>query len=62
MIMREHGIETNNIHFDTMIASFAINSTTGQHNLDSLAQEYLNHKMISIEEIIGSGKNQKKND
>jgi len=60
MIMREHGIETNNIHFDTMIASFAINSTTGQHNLDSLAQEYLNHKMISIEEIIGSGKNQKK--
>ncbi len=60
MIIREHGIEITNLFFDTMIASFLINSTSSQHNLNSLAQEYLNHKMISIEEVIGSGKNQKK--
>ena len=60
MIMREHGIETQNIYFDTMIAGFLINSTYGQHGLDNLAQEYLDYKMISIEEIIGTGKNQKK--
>jgi len=58
MIMRQHGIEVENIYFDTMIASFLINSTTSQHNLDALATEYLNYKMISIEEVIGSGKNQ----
>ncbi len=60
MIMREHGIETQNIYFDTMIAGFLINSSYGQHSLDSLAQEYLDYKTISIEEIIGTGKNQKK--
>jgi DNA polymerase-1 len=60
MIMREHGIETKNIYFDTMIASFLINSTYGQHGLDNLAQVYLDYKTISIEEIIGTGKNQKK--
>ena len=59
MIMRQHGVDVKNIYFDTMIASFLINSSSSQHNLDSLAQEYLNHKMISIEEVIGSGKNQK---
>jgi DNA polymerase I len=59
MIMRQHGIDVQNIYFDTMIASFLINSSSSQHNLDSLAHEYLNHKMISIEEVIGSGKNQK---
>jgi DNA polymerase-1 len=43
-----------------MIASFLINSSSTQHNLDKLAEEYLNYQMIPIEELIGSGKNQKK--
>jgi DNA polymerase-1 len=60
MIMRQNGIEVENLYFDTMIASFLINSSSGQHNLDSLAGEYLDYHMISIEELIGSGKNQKK--
>jgi DNA polymerase-1 len=59
MILRQHNIGVQNIYFDTMIASFLINSSSSQHNLDNLAQEYLNHKMISIEEVIGAGKNQK---
>lgn len=59
MILRQHGIPVQNLYFDTMVASFLINSSSSQHNLDNLAQEYLNYKMISIEEIIGSGKNQK---
>ena len=60
MIMRQNGIEVENLYFDTMIASFLINSSSSQHNLDSLAGEYLDYHMISIEELIGSGKNQKK--
>lgn len=59
LILRQHGIEVKNLYFDTMIASFLINSSSSQHNLDNLAQEYLNYKMIGIEEVIGSGKNQK---
>jgi DNA polymerase-1 len=60
MILRQHGIKVNPLYFDTMIASFLINSTSGQHNLDHLALEYLDYRMIPIEEIIGSGKNQRK--
>jgi len=60
MIMRQHGIDVQNLYFDTMIASFLINASSGQHNLDHLASEYLDYHMISIEELIGKGKNQKK--
>ncbi len=60
MIMRQHGVMVKNLYFDTMIASYLINSSSGQHKLDNLAVEYLDYHMISIEEIIGSGKNQKK--
>jgi len=60
MILRQHGINVQNLAFDTMIASFLINSASSQHNLDNLALEYLDYKMIPIEDIIGSGKNQRK--
>ena len=58
MIMEQNGVAVANLYFDTMIASFLVNSTTSQHNLDNLAREYLGYKMIPIEDIIGSGKNQ----
>ena len=60
MIMRQNGIEVENLYFDTMIASFLINSSSNQHGLDNLAGEYLDYDMISIEELIGKGKNQRK--
>ncbi len=60
MILRRHGVDVKNLYFDTMIASFLVNSASSQHNLDNLAREYLGYKMIPIEEIIGTGKNQKK--
>jgi len=59
MIMRQHGINVHPLSFDTMIASFLINSASGQHSLDHLALEYLDYRMIPIEELIGSGKHQK---
>jgi len=60
MILEQHGVGVKNLYFDTMIASFLVNSTSSQHNLDNLAREYLGYKMIPIEEIIGTGKKQKK--
>jgi DNA polymerase-1 len=60
MVLHQHGLGIANLYFDTMLASFLINSSSSQHNLDNLAHEYLDYKMISIEEVIGSGKNQKK--
>ena len=56
-VLRRHGIELKGIHFDTMIASYVINPGLRRHNLDYLAQHYLNYRMISYHEVAGKGKN-----
>jgi DNA polymerase-1 len=55
-VLIRHGVELKGIHFDTMIASYVINPGLRQHNLDNLSQHYLNHKMISFDEVVGKGK------
>jgi DNA polymerase-1 len=45
--------------FDTMLAHYLINPDM-RHNMDVLAETYLNYKPVSIEELIGKkGKNQR---
>jgi len=56
-VLRRHGIELKGIYFDTMIASYVINPGLRRHNLDYLAQHYLNYRMISYHEVAGKGKN-----
>ncbi|MDZ7697936.1 MAG: 5'-3' exonuclease H3TH domain-containing protein [Deltaproteobacteria bacterium] len=58
-VLSRHGIELRGIAFDTMIASYVINPGLMQHNLNVLAQQYLNHKMITYKEVVGTGKNQR---
>ena len=58
LVLKCHGIELKGIHFDTMIASYIINPGIKQHNLDYLAQHYLNHKMITYKDVVGKGKNE----
>ena len=55
-VLRRHGVELQGIFFDTMIASYVINPGLRQHNLDYLAQHYLNHRMVSYHEVVGKGK------
>jgi DNA polymerase-1 len=59
LVLRCHGVELQGIHFDTMIASYVINPSQRQHNLNYLAQHYLNQKMLSYEELVGKGKKKK---
>ncbi|HKI50410.1 MAG TPA: DNA polymerase I, partial [Desulfobacteria bacterium] len=56
-VLKRHGITLKGISFDTMIASYVINPGLRQHNLDALAQRYLNHKMITYQDVAGKGKN-----
>jgi len=55
-VLKLHGIDLKGIYFDTMIASYVINPGLRQHNLDYLAQHYLNHKMIGYSDVVGKGK------
>ena len=57
LILARRGISLRGIDFDTMIASYLLNPSKMNHNLDDLAFEHLDHKMIPIKDLLGSGKN-----
>jgi len=52
-VLARHGVDLRGISFDTMVASYVLNPGLGRHNLDYLAQHYLNHKMISFKDVMG---------
>ncbi len=58
-VLANNGIELEGVWFDTMLASYVLNPSRSGNGLDALAQEHLNHRMISYSEVTGSGKNQK---
>ncbi len=58
LVLRCYGIELRGVAFDTMIASYLLNPSRRQHNLDSLAMEYLDFKKVPTSDLIGSGKKQ----
>ncbi|MBM3253222.1 MAG: DNA polymerase I [Candidatus Omnitrophica bacterium] len=58
IILKNLGIDLKGIYFDTMVASYLINPSKPNHNLDDIAVEYLNTKITSIEELIGKEKKQ----
>ncbi len=58
LVLAQHGSQVRGLEFDTMVASYLINPTARQHNLDSVSLEYLNFKKIPTSSLIGSGKNQ----
>jgi len=57
-VLLRYDIEMKGIAFDTMLESYVLDSVSGRHDMDSLADRYLGHKTVSFEEIAGKGKNQ----
>ncbi len=59
-VMANYDIELKNMAFDIMLESYILNSVAGlgRHDMASLAQRHLNHKIITYKEIAGKGKNQ----
>ena len=62
IVLRAAGINVAGVAFDTMVASYLLDAGRRNHNLDELADRYLNHTTVKITELIGSGKNQKRMD
>ncbi len=62
IVLRNAGIELAGTPFDTMVASYLLDAGQRNHSLDDLAKRYLHHVTIKIEELIGSGKHQKRMD
>ena len=56
-VLSRYGISLKNKLFDTMLAHYLIDPEQ-RHNMDYLADVYLNYDTIRIEELIGKGKSQ----
>ena len=56
IVLRNHGIEVENVTFDTMLASYCIQPGSRRHGMDDLAEDYLEYKTITYEELVGTGK------
>ncbi len=57
-VLQNHGIELCGSMFDTMIAHYLLHPEM-RHGMDYLAEAYLHYQTIHIDELIGTGKNQK---
>lgn len=51
-------IEMRGVAYDTMLESYVLTSTATRHDMDSLAQKYLDHTTIAFEDIAGKGAKQ----
>ncbi len=57
-VLKNHGLNLKNICFDTIVASYILNSHQRQHSLDQLSLEYFDKVKIPISDLIGKGKTQ----
>ncbi len=58
IVLANNDIKLKGISFDTMVASYVLNPSKLNHNLEDISLEYLSHKMTTpIEELLGKGKN-----
>ncbi|MEX0818056.1 MAG: DNA polymerase, partial [Pirellulaceae bacterium] len=58
IVLRNIGITLRGVSFDTMVADYLLVPGERSHSMDDMALRYLNHKTISIKELIGSGRKQ----
>lgn len=54
-VLLNYNIELRGIKFDTMLESYVWNSIGSRHNMDDLAQNYLDYKTVTFEELAGKG-------
>lgn len=56
IVFKNNGINVCGISFDTMIGSYLLNPSKYKHSLDNIAQEYLNYKTISYDDVTKKGR------
>ena len=59
LVLSRYGIHLGNIVFDTMIAEYMLHPEKNSYKMDYLSIDYLNYRMVPIDNLIGTGLNQK---
>ncbi len=57
-VLANHGVTLRGVRHDTMLESYALDSTATRHDMDSLAQKYLGIEVTAYKTVCGTGRNQ----
>ncbi|MDX1692422.1 MAG: DNA polymerase I [Ketobacteraceae bacterium] len=57
-VLHHYGIQIKAIAADTMLESYVLDSVGSRHDMDTLAEKYLDHETIHFEDIAGKGAKQ----
>jgi len=57
-VLRNYGIEMTGMRFDSMLESYVLDSVASRHDMDSLAEKYLDYQTIHYEDVTGKGAKQ----
>lgn len=57
-VLLRYGIHCRGFDWDSMLASYVLDPGRRSHGLDQLAFDFLKHKMLSYQEVTGTGKHQ----
>lgn len=61
-VFARHGVTLRGLAHDPMIAAYLLDPNRRRYGLDALAHDYLDHRMISFEDVAGRGKKQRRFD
>ncbi len=56
LVLRRASVPVQGLTFDTMLASYVLDPGRRSHSLDLLAEEFLNLRMMSFEDLCGRGR------
>lgn len=56
-LLRNYGLTIQNLAFDTILASYLLNSHSRQHSLDNLSLQYFGKVKTPISDLVSKGKN-----
>jgi DNA polymerase-1 len=62
VVLRSAGIRLQGVSFDTMVADYLLDPGERNHGIDELAKRYLGYAKITTQDVIGTGKKQKRMD
>jgi DNA polymerase-1 len=57
-VLLNYGIKLAGMRYDSMLESYVLDSVASRHDMDSLAEKYLDYKTIHYEDVAGKGAKQ----
>ena len=58
LVLQNARMPIKGVYFDTMVASYCLDTQRSSHSMDKMAADFLNYECIPLSAVIGKGKNQ----